>query len=136
MIGMNDVADILRRAHSNIDWGASQTTAEPQGTGLSQSDIEELIQQRGGLVPNEVQSEQEIPLGVAQAMEENFSPEFVEHEERLEDVVTRSEQDEQVDYSNVLVHEETARFSSAEWFEKAKSMLVTIAGIGGIGRIV
>lgn len=55
-------------------------------------------------------------------------------EESVEDVPLPEEVKDT--YEGVIVRDETARFSSAEWFNMAKSFNITLAGIGGIGSWV
>ena len=110
---MDDINEILRRATGSTSTASVFTSSELNkfivtldSSGFSEEESEE--------------TQIQLPQEAKDAMEKSLSSPVQEDEET-------------VDYSNIITHDETARFSSAEWFEKAKGCSITIAGQGGIG---
>ena len=71
----------------------------------------------------------ELPENVQSIMEQYIVPRSID--DSAEDVQLPEE--EARNYEGVIARDETARFSSAEWFQTAQSFSITLAGIGGIG---
>lgn len=71
----------------------------------------------------------ELPENVQSIMEQYIVPRSID--DSAEDVQLPEE--EARNYEGVIARDETARFSSAEWFQNAQSFSITLAGIGGIG---
>ena len=125
---LQQVAPRTRRARREVQ---PTTTAE---SFLTSEEITRLAEQSS--------TEQAIDLSIEEPPQETIEglQELVEQyvqinaEDSAEDIQLPEEEERQ--YDNIIVRDETARFSSAEWFSKAQSFNITLAGIGGIGRIV
>lgn len=144
------VSSILNRAASgftihttsqtrqNADTNQMTVTSEqpPQASHV-QLNIEELINSCQQGVPNQenspegTQEESNMPTEeeIASIMDVHFEPTNIE--ESVESVILPEEVER--DYDSIIIHDETARFSSAEWFANAQRKSITLAGIGGIG---
>jgi len=121
-----NVDDILRRATTTRNFANTSSTTHVQ------LDVEELIntcQQRASEESNEELEEGINSEEIINAMNTHFVPSDLT--ESVESVALP--QEEEADYSNIIAHDETARFSSAEWFAIPQSMNILLAGIGGIG---
>ena len=117
---MDDINEIIRRAT-----GSTNATSESASTAsvFTNTELNRFIVTLDSSDFSEEESEEpqiQLPQEAKDAMEKSLSSP-VQKDEAI------------VDYSNVITHDETARFSSAEWFEKAKSYSITVAGQGGIG---
>ena len=121
-----NVDDILRRATTTRSFTNTSSTTHVQ------LNVEELItacQQRTSKDIDEDGNEGINSEEILNAMNNHFVPSDLT--ESVENVVLPQEEEE--DYSNIIAHDETARFSSAEWFAIPQSMNILLAGIGGIG---
>ena len=125
---LQQVAPRTRRARREVQ---STTTAE---SFLSSEEITRLAEQSSTEQAIDISIEepqQEIIEGLQELVEQYVQ---INAEDSAEDIQLPEEEERQ--YDNIIVRDETARFSSAEWFSKAQSFNITLAGIGGIGRIV
>lgn len=130
------VDEILNRATSRRISPTHQTTTATN----QELNIEELIvttEQRLSEEENQepistVEEMPEIPQNILAAMERYFDTRNLE--DSVEDVSLPEEEEKK--YDSVIARDETARFSSAEWFRKAQSFEITLAGLGGIGSWV
>ncbi len=122
---LQQVAPRTRGARREVQ---STTTTE---SFLTSEEITRLAEQSS--------TEQAIDLSIEEPPQETIEglQELVEQyvqinaEDSAEDVQLPEEEEKQ--YDSIIVRDETARFSSAEWFTKAQSFNITLAGIGGIG---
>lgn len=128
------VDEILNRATSRRVLSTTQTA-----TATSQElNIEELVASTEQSLSEEetqepvVEEIPEIPQNILAVMEQYFNIRNLE--DSVEDVPLPEEEEKK--YDSVIARDETARFSSAEWFRKAQSFDITLAGLGGVGRIV
>lgn len=125
------VDEILNRATSRRVLSTTQTA-----TATSQElNIEELVASTEQSLSEEetqepvVEEIPEIPQNILAVMEQYFNIRNLE--DSVEDVPLPEEEEKK--YDSVIARDETARFSSAEWFRKAQSFDITLAGLGGVG---
>jgi molybdopterin/thiamine biosynthesis adenylyltransferase len=112
---------------------AQNSNPEPQQAPESQFDINEMISSvenhlRGGS-ETATQEETISPMeNIQELVEQHIHTDITES---VNDVQLPEEQEKQ--YDSVIARDETARFSSADWFLQAQSHSITLAGLGGIG---
>lgn len=128
------VDEILNRVTSRRISPTHQTTTATN----QELNIEELVAATEQSLSEEenqepvVEEVPEIPQNILAAMEQYFDTRNLE--DSVEDVPLPEEEEKK--YDSVIARDETARFSSAEWFRKAQSFEITLAGLGGIGSWV
>lgn len=134
----DEVNALLQQVAPRTRGARRVTTEEPmpntQGSFLTSEEITRLAEQSS--------TEQAIDISIEEPSQEvveriqGLVEQYVQvnAEDSAEDVQLPEEEEKQ--YDSIIVRDETSRFSSAEWFSKAQSFNITLAGIGGIGRIV
>ena len=113
-----------------------QTAEEPQPIHLQNGDLIDLIYSLGGQdstpteeTPSSTEPVDDNPVDIPQ---ESSQPQATHSpQDSQEDVVPRMNAIEPNE--NLIIRDETLRFSAAKWFEKAQEKTIVIAGIGGIG---
>ena len=145
----NDVDELLTSLETRRPWDerpqtASSHIAEPPTEvpiQITPEDVEELAQRiatANQAFDNPPAVEQpfieevpEIPQEVLGIMDQYITPEPRNLEESVDDIQLSEEEEKR--YDAVVARDETARFSSADWFQKAQSFGIVLAGLGGIG---
>ena len=123
-INTNSGGPELRQA--SIQTIPSSGPFRPASEYFSAEEVRDIVYTCESTNAQEEESTEENFDAVRQAMEEVFDPDTsVENIEVPDDDIS--------DYSNVIARDETARFSSAEWFAKAQTNSIIVAGQGGIG---
>ena len=95
--------------------------------------LAEAVERAQGVVTTQpiVEEVPEIPSDVLNIMEQYVAPEPRNLEDSVEEIPLPEEEEKL--YDTVISRDETARFSSADWFQKAQEFQITLAGLGGVG---
>ena len=130
----DDVNEILNRVSSRRPAPLIHSVLVEQTTTPSLN-VEEIVNslesdQNADVSANSIVEEfTELPESIQSIMEQYIVPRSID--DSAEDV--QLPEQEARNYEGVIVRDETARFSSAEWFQNAQMFSITLAGIGGIG---
>ena len=135
----HSLAGFLRTMLQHGEISLQDATAQGEATTTSHFDINEML----GTISRRVNEVQEMVDALEQTERESIPEENIQ--EVMESVQEQNQNPEnsaenivlpeelQKAYENVIARDETARFSSAEWFKTAQRFIITLAGLGGIG---
>lgn len=146
-VGYSSVVDVGDSTFTRTEGGYTSTYVNtPQGNILTHVEAapiteEEVLPEEDGDSGENVDADSVIENSTSEATTlgietEDFLNSIVE--ESMNDAVLRTINGTLIpENSSILnVESDTIRFSSAVWFEKVKTMTITVAGLGGIGSYV
>lgn len=146
-VGYSSVVDVGNSTFTRTEGGYTSTYVNtPQGNILTHVEAapiteEEVLPEEDGDSGENVDADSVIENSTSEATtlgieNEDFLNSIVE--ESMNDAVLRTINGTLIpENSSILnVESDTIRFSSAVWFEKVKTMTITVAGLGGIGSYV
>lgn len=115
------------------DFDSSAPSIDGSEIQLDIAALAEAVERAQGVTAIQTEAEEvfEIPSDVLSIMDQYVDPEPRNLEDSVEEIPLPEEEEEL--YDTVVSRDETARFSSADWFQKAQEFQITLAGLGGVG---